>query len=289
MHDRRVHHYRLTLNGRDRDVARLAEELASAGAQPLERGEGMRLLWSTPSAPDALAAMSRRHRRVTLGVEWFESFEDRFAQLVVAAGTATVMDLRRAIEGAEWGQWHDEDGEPLDGALLRAAAERVAAEPVDCGPGCLATGLDSALLAGREMGRLAAAAEADLYGDAPPEEAVAAVARLGATALTICATTRSVSSAELEFERAWRLTKALVSASRDELCDRPGMASWPEWLRVVLGAASDVVDAACHCDALEPNELGMVAYEHLSSPSERLESAAGGLVASCLQALALFA
>jgi hypothetical protein len=80
------------------------------------------------------------------------------------------------------------------------------------------------------------------------------------------------------------LTQSLVHASRDEIAERPGNASWCHWLRLLIGGASNVVDAACMSDYA----TGTVAYELHSTPSEMLELEARALLTSCLQALALF-
>jgi hypothetical protein len=183
----------------------------------------------------------------------------------------------------------DPDGTPLDPAALRAAARRVAARPTDLGPGLAGTSLHDALLLGGAVGALCAAAGDPHAADTPGAQALDATAALAAIALTIAANgSGAACAAELEHERAWRLTRAVAHAGRETRWVAPGDADWPEWLMYLLAGAADVVEdcAACLHQPAAPS-LSIHA-EHQGTDEERLEETAGWLVATCLQTLVLF-
>jgi hypothetical protein len=116
-----------------------------------------------------------------------------------------------------------------------------------------------------------------------------AAAALAATALTIasgCAGAACV--AELEHERAWRLTQAVAHAGCETLWAAPGDADWPEWLMYLLAGAADVVEDCAACLHQPAAPYASIHAEHQGTDAERLEETAGWLVVTCLQTLVLF-
>lgn len=165
------------------------------------------------------------------------------------------------------------DGAPLDAPALRAAARGVAAVAVDASAVLGGSWLGDALLIGPAIGRLCHAAGDPLDDAPPPPAALDALRALAATALTIGAACGApAGAAELERERARRLTSAVTAAGRESLDASPGDADWPEWLLYLLSGAAAVI--ACCASCVE-------ADDHLAQ-------AAGDLVAAALQALVLF-
>jgi hypothetical protein len=317
-----MHHHRLTLNGPSGAVARLADDLAAAGAVAVpvaNDGAPRRLVWPT-RAPATLEQLCGRHRAVVVGVERFELLGDELQRLVLHGREATVLERRRLVPDPELlaaddgcepagsgcppafpgGLCLDEDGAPLDVAALRAAAHRIAALPVDLGPGLAGSSLDDALLLGAALGHLCAAATATdssphPLGDDPrahdvPSPAVlAAVTSLAASALTASAAcTGAACPAELAHERAYRLTASTAAAATERLWARPGAADWPEWLMYLLAGTATVIDDCAACLHQPAPPFLSVHAEHHATDEERLEHAAGRLVSTCLQALVLF-
>jgi hypothetical protein len=319
-----MHHHRLVLNGPAVAVARLADDLRAAGAVAIgpDRAAPARLVWAT-SQPSAVEAFCARHRRVVVGVERFEALGAELERLVVCGRDATLLERRTLATGPEgawaegfddddegehdgsaaallartdretdalarWGLCLEEDGEALDVAALRAAAGRVAAV-VTSGPACAGSALDDALLLGPALGRLCVAAGDPLAGDGPPAAALEAVAALAAVALTVAAGCgEPAGAAELDFERAWRLTQATAHASRETLWARPGDADWPEWLMAVLAEAASVIESAAACLHRPPAPFVSLHTEHFGTVDEQLDHAACALVSTALQVLVLF-
>jgi hypothetical protein len=284
-----MHHYRLTLNGPPRAVDRLASELAAAGA---ESGVREREIFLASEAPVDLAALCRRHRAVAVGVEAFESLREEVVSTVVRGGEATELDrrtlgrelveLREAMVRAVG---HEIPGNVLDGEALRAAARKVARVRVDS---LFSTGIEGMLLLGAALGRLCDHVP-DPFED-PTPEALDAVRELAAVALGAgTAFTAHGTHAEFAFERALRLTRACVYAGCEPLRDEPGRADWLYWITILLGSASLPLDTGAeselNCIATPPD---ISDAEHIPTPAEDCDAALGGLLSTCLQALALF-
>jgi hypothetical protein len=323
-----MHQHRLVLNGPRTAVARLADDLVAAGATALPGADGAppRLVW-TVEDPRALDAVCARHRAVAVGVERFAILGDALERLVVQGREATVLARRPVVlapERATLDGWDgldpppsrlpgglclDEDCLPLARAALDAAARRVAALPVDLGPGLTGSSLDDALLVGAAVGRVCdrattAAQHDDDVGGAPPHVLGAdpraagtpaptvldAIATLAAAALTASAGCAGPACpAELAHERAWRLTEAAAYAALERLWTRPGDADWPEWLMYLLAGAAAVVEDCAVCLHQPVPPAPSVHAEQFGTDEERLQQTAGRLVATCLQALVLFA
>jgi hypothetical protein len=281
-----MHHYRVTVNGPDAAAASLLAELAGVGAPPTMSSDAPCVVIASADGVPCWEELSRRHPDVRLSIEAFEALEDEIVNVVVENGASTLM-ARVGVLPAEFGAYHEEGGTPLDANLLRAAAERVADRRLHCKVGTLSSGLEVALSMGRELGLLCDRVESTALGD-PPADAIDAVVELAAFALWVSASSRSLTRAECEFEHALRLTQSLVHAGRCELWDTPGDASWCEWLGVLIGGASDVVDAACLCDVGPESPTATVSSELHCTPGEGLELEARSLLTSCLQALVLF-
>ena len=286
-----MHHYRVTLNGPDGAVARLARELIDRGA--VAGGGGAdEFVWCMSDGPASVEALSRRHPRVRVGMECFEALGDELLCAVVEGGSSTVLERRALSLDADgpvqqaWGICIDEDGEVLDEARVRSAAAVVAVTEVD--GGSLHDGAASALALGAAFGRLCDVASAHARCEQPTARTLAALRELASLACTVGAARSSMSLAELEFERAWLLTQARVHAASEPLWDEPGRASWHEWLEHLTTSAFAAIAAGFLCAPAAMTEDDAVAEEHVRSPGERLEASAGSLVSTCLQALVLF-
>jgi hypothetical protein len=303
-----MHHHRLVLNGPPAAVARLAGALCDAGAVAVAANAGSppRLIWTTP-APAPLPELCARHPRVVVGAERFASLGDALERLILHGAETTVLQRRVLTPqpGADpdplAGLCLDGDCAPLERAALHAAARRVAARPADLGPGLAGTSLDDALLVGAAVGHVcveattapevpAHALAADPHaGDVAEPAVLDAIATLAATTLTAsAAATGPACSAELEHERAWRLTVATALATSEVLWSRPGDADWPEWLMYVLAGAAGLVEDCAACLHQPPPPYVSVHAEHHATDEERLQHAATRLVATCLQTLVLF-
>lgn len=281
-----MHHYRVNVNGPERAVKAIVAELTSVGARLTEGANARCLVMTSPDGIQTWEALSRRHPQGSLGLECFETFEDELLQLVIENGRVTVM-ARGSVLPEGWGSFHDEDGELLDGGLLRAAAESVAAQRLQHDVGTLSGGLDIALAMGKALGRFCRRVEATVWAG-PPREALDAVIELAVFALWISTCGRSMGVAESQFEQAFRLTQSMVDAGCSEFRDKPGDADWNEWLQVLTGSASDVIDAACHWSYERDTEAHALGGEHSGTPIEQLEGAARSMLTTCLQVLALF-
>lgn len=295
-----MNHHRLVLNGPPEHVDALARALLDAGAEPVPGADPPCLTWATP-APLPLPSLGADHPRVNVGVERFALLGETVESLVLRGGAVTILE-RRPFAPVNDDDPHPlltdatlADCAPLPPPLLHAAAMRVADQSLQLGPNPTSTTLDDALLVGAAIGHVCTAALA-----APLEDVAAgegglplavrdALAALAATAITAAAaTTDPASSGELDFERAHQLTEAHAVAGAERLWSRPGNADWPEWLMyILLGAASVVEDCAVALHQPPPPVFSLHA-EHGATREERLGHATTRLVATCLQALALF-
>jgi hypothetical protein len=295
-----MHHHRLVLNGPPAAVARLADDLRAAGAVPVAPGDASsaRLLWAT-QRPAAVEALCARHRSVIVGLERFETLGEELERLVLHGSEKTVLERRRVLPEAGEQHGHgdddvpglslDDDAVPLDLVALHAAALSVAGVPVDLRPALAGSSLDDALLLGPSIGRLCVAAGDPLAHDPPPAAALDAIRALAALALTIGATCGAPAcAAELDFERAWRLTRATVHASGEILCARPGESDWPEWLVHLLAGAAAVIESCAACLQQPEPPFASLHTEHFRTMDEQLDHAACQLVTAALQALVLF-
>src|SRR4051794_5785779 len=113
-----MHHYRVDLTGPPAAIRAVAAETGRAGA-------GATLVVAREEGIDFWESLSCHHPRVTFGIEWFEAFEDELLRVVIQNGETTVM-ARASVLPSDWGSYHEEDGDPIDDDLLRAAAEWVA-------------------------------------------------------------------------------------------------------------------------------------------------------------------
>jgi hypothetical protein len=315
-----MHHHRLILHGPPSAVTRLANELCTAGAVLLHGPPPRRLVWTTPQR-SALEPLCTRHRGVTVAIERFESLGDELERLVVQGTTATVLERRRLAWAGEavtrddppdpdalrtaallggwptdddldpfvaWGLCLDDDGAPLAPETLRAAALRVAAVPVELGVG-IGLALDDALLLGPALGRLCVVAGDAVDGHDPSGVVLDAIARLASVAVTIGAGRADPGcAAELEYERAWRLTTAVALAGREVFSARPGDADWPEWLMSMISGTASLIES-CAATLGRPGPPDPTVHgEHLDTADEHLVQEAARLAATCLQTLALF-
>ena len=295
-----MHHHRLVLNGPPDHVDTLARALLAEGAERVPGSDPPSLTWATPS-PLPLASLGTDHPRVNVGVERFALLGETAESLVVRGGAVTILE-RRPFAPVNDDDPHPllpdatlADCAPLPPALLRAAATQVADQPLRLGPTPTSTALDDALLVGAAIGNACTAAlGAPLEDVAAGEEGLPlavrdALAVLAAAALTAAAaTTDPATFGELAFERAHQLTEAHAVARAERLWSSPGDADWPEWLMyILLGAASVVEDCAVALHQPPPPVLSLHA-EHGATREERLGHATTRLVATCLQALALF-
>ena len=281
-----MHHYRVNVNGPAPTVGALVAELGRAGARPVEPSRKSCLVMASEDGIETWEALSRRHPAARLGLECFTEFEDDLHHIVIENGQVTVMACDRVLPD-DWGSFHDEDGERLDQDLLRAAAESIAAQRDRHDVGTMADGLDIALTMGKALGRLCGRVEPSVFEN-PPREAVEAITELAVFALFVSASSQSSGAAERDFDHALRLTQSMVHAGRSEFRDKPGDACWSEWLGILIGAASNVIDAACDCRIELESESQAFGSEHYQTAAERLEVEARALLTTCVEALALF-
>jgi hypothetical protein len=314
-----MQHHRLELNGPPDDVAALASALHAAGAQPIPGADPPRLTWTTP-APSPLHGVCARHPRVVVGAERFALLGETLDRVVLRGAEATVLERRPFaphFDGLD-GDGDADDGDPilhglalaedcapLDPDALGVAGRRVAAHPVRLGPGPAGSALDDALLVGAAVGRLCAVATADPRPGDPAAHALSADPRasarpspavltalvdVAAAALTAgAACADPACAAELAYERARHLTEAYAIAAVERLWSRPGDADWPEWLMYTLLGAVAVVEDCATTLHQPPPPLLAVHLEHAATQRERLCHGTTRLVATCLQALVLFA
>ncbi|MCP9491150.1 MAG: hypothetical protein MSC31_14935 [Solirubrobacteraceae bacterium MAG38_C4-C5] len=289
-----VHHLRLSLNAPPAERERLACELEARGATRLQATEPLGLVWSTDGSAPVLEELSAGHPTVVVGVERFESLGDELLRAIVHGGVVTVLERRSILDGPhgegplEWGVCMDEDGELLDGELLRATAELVAAMPAPSSARGSRTPLHGMVELSRALGRLCATTEDPLAPGAPHPATLSALLELANLALTLGAPTASMCAAEARVARAWCLSRACAHAGVETLWDTPGAASWPDWLATLAASASEAIDAGCHHPIDLAPQAVLLASEHWASPQEQFEAAAATLLVSCLQALALF-
>jgi hypothetical protein len=274
-----MHHYRVDLSGPPAAIAKLLAEIG-------QETDGSTLFVARDGGVEFWESLSRCHPKVTFGIESFEAFEDELLHALVHNGETTVM-AREGLLPSDWGSFHDEDGEPIDDGLLRAAAELVHANRLRYDVGTCATGLATALTMGKALGRLCCRVEGTLYDDASPD-ALDAVVELAVFALWTSAVGSSKGAAEREYAHACRLTQSMLHAGMSEYRDEPGDAEWDEWLRCLLGSASDIIDAATHVWIEPETDWHAMGAEHHSTPTELLELSARSLLTTCIQALALF-
>lgn len=280
-----MHHYRVNINGPAAAVAAVTAELARAGAKSCGSPGEQRLVMKSEEGFDSWEALSRRHPRATLGLEWFASFEEELVQAVLENGEVTVM-AHGGVLPDDFGSFHDEDGQPLAEDLLRTAAESIEARRDQCDIR-IADGSHIAVTMGKALGRFCSRVESTA-ADHPSHEALDAVIDLAVMALWTSTSAKPSDPAELEFEHALRLTQSVVHAGRSEFAERPGDACWRQWLLVLVGATGQLVDTACH-EWTEPhNEFHALGAEYCETPSEMLELEARALLTACLETLALF-
>jgi hypothetical protein len=280
-------HYRAHLNGPAASVDAAAAELVTMGAHRIEGPGPSCVTIAGDRGLDEWVALSLRHRGVSFGLECFESFQDELLLTVIADGESTEMS-RRSVLPDDWGSCHDEDGEPLADGVLRAAAEAIAERRLQRdGVSCRGT-LEVALHVASALGRFGRAVEATAFSDEPSRGAVDAVVDLAALALDLSAPGAPECSGWLDFDRALRLTQSQVHAGRSEYRDQPGSACWGEWLQILLGSASGVIDLACEAWPGAGTDARALGTEHYGAPAERAEFATRSLLTTCVEALALF-
>ncbi len=286
-----MHQQRLVLNGPPAAVARLADDLGTAGAVAVAGPTAgpPRLVWRT-AQPASLEALCVHHCEVIVGVERFELLGDELQRLVVRGPETTVLERRPLAGGDELdgmeeagGFGLEGDGAPLAPAVLRAAAGYVLVMPdgLESGPSC--SPVDDAVRVGKAVGRLCST----VIEDGPDVGGDAAIAALAATVLTL-GSAGSACLAERAFEREWRLTQAMARAGREHLWARPGEADWPEWLMDLLTGAAQVMEGCSACLHQPPPPFVSLHTEHFDTEAEQLERAARRLVTTALQALVLF-
>ena len=274
-----MYHYRVELIG---PPSAISKEIVEAG-QPCAEAT---FVVAREEGIDYWETISRRHPRVTFGIEYFEAYEDVLVHAVIRNGETTIM-ARDGVIPSDWGSFHDEDGEPIDGALLRAAAEWVSEQRLRYDAGAHESGLATALTLGKALGRLCCRLEETVSTDGPGD-ALDAVVELAVLALWTSTSGSSISSAERDFQHALRMTQCMMHAGRSEFRCEAAELDWSEWLRWLIGSTSDVIDAATHVWLEPETELHALGAEHYETPIEQLESAARSLLTTCIQALALF-
>jgi hypothetical protein len=274
-----MYHYRVDLTGPPAAARAVAAEIGQAGV-------GTTLIVARDEGIDFWESLSIRHAKVTFGIECFEAFEDELLHAVIQDGETTVM-AREGVLPSDLGSYHEEDGDPIGDDLLRAAAEWIAEQRLRHDVGTLESGLATALTWGEALGRLCSRVERTAYGDASPE-GLDAVVELAVFALWTSTARSNTGPREREYDHALRLTQSMVHAGRSEFWDAPGDADWSEWLQVLIGSASHVIETATHVRIEPENDLHALGSEHYRSPEEHLELATRSLLTTCIQTLAMF-
>jgi hypothetical protein len=293
-----VHHYRVALSGPPAATAAVVAELrqpAAATHLVLAREEGI----------DFWESLSRRHRMVAFGIEYFEELEDELLHVVIHAGETTEMsrtsllpryrvwlddddgDLLDGLsdEAAELIDWFEDDdeGEPMDKDRVRMAANLISAARLRYTPHGCDDGLTTALELGKALGRLCQRTERTAHTE-PSPVALEAVIEMAVYALGTSGSSEP-SAAERDFRQALALTQSTTHAASDRYYHE----AWGDWLRILIGSVSNTIDAATSPlvdgSGLEVHPL---ATEHYSSGCETLDLEARSLLTTCVQALALF-
>ncbi|HEX6457596.1 MAG TPA: hypothetical protein VF032_01660 [Thermoleophilaceae bacterium] len=277
-----MHYHRVHLSGPEAAVEAVGADLVARGGSLLEHGR-LAFLTLADGSGEVWEELSQVHRGAVLGVEGFELFDDEFVQTIVASGVATEM-ARRSVVPEACHSFYDE-GDPLDESLVRTAAELVNGGRLRHELGPVSRGLDVSLEIGAALGRLCAPPASE----GASARAVDGVIELGARALWVSSLKQWSHPAERDFEHALGLTRSVVQVCRSEFFDQPGSADWSEWLQVLIGATSDVLDAATHWWPDMGADARAVGSEHFGTPQEQLEGAAQALLTTCLETLALFA
>lgn len=283
MHDRPVHRFRIDVLGSEAGAAGAA--LEALGALPFGPSDPGCWAWSTDGGWEAIAEFSRTQPSAPLSVQGFQEYRDEIAWASVTDGEVAVVS-RRSVLPSDWGSFHDEDGKPLDREVLAWAGSVIAGSGDEFESSTLFCGLETALVVGAELGRFVSAARDFLADGAPTPRTLEAISRLARIGLQVSLASQPRSKGELSYLLPLRLTQSVVHAGRDEYSDQPGQADWQWWLGILLSSAAGIIDDAHMCDVVPtPSEPPEAETRH---PGEWMELAAGALVTSCVQALALF-
>jgi len=292
-----MHHQDLTLIGPAGHVDALRTAFVAAGGTHVADCDHVHVEWRSEDGPAPVEALAGDHPDVDVRMRRVEDGSDVVQEVTICAGRVVVDRARRIFREADgevscrWGLSFDEDGERLDPVLLRRVADDVLATNHEIGSGRLSSAIFDALLLAEEAGRFARAVDDPLGVDAPSADALGALRRLAAVALTVACASTHHSDAEMRASRTWRMREVLVHAGYEELWSEPGQASWPEWIGYVLTTLTDAIDACLDCGhaPVWVPAGGDEGAHGVSSADRRREAATGGLVSTCVQALALFA
>lgn len=295
-----MHYYRVALSGPPADMAAIAAEVG------LTTGE-THIVVAREEAIEFWESLSRRHRAVAFGIEYFEEFEDELLHVVIRDGETTEMGRESLLpryrvyfdrEDDEPGDefsaddvelfemlGDDDEGEPMDEARVRMAAGLISAARLRHPPQTFENGLAAALMIGRMLGRLCRRTEATAYGQ-PSREAVDAVVEIAVH--TLCMTLPSdLDPPERDFKQALTLTRSAVHAASSPYYHE----TWSDWLRILIGSVGHLLDAATSplIDREDTElEVHSVAVEHYSTAAEALDLEVRSLLTTCIEALALF-
>jgi hypothetical protein len=148
-----MHRFRLVLCGGDRAVARAGSALEESGGLPIGPREPSCWVWAAETGLVAVEELSRVHD-MPVSFEGFRDFQDEIVTGMAVAGETTIHGTRSVLP-EHWGSVHDEDGQSIDPALLEWAGSVIAGRADEPDSSTLFCGLDTALLIGEEIGRLA--------------------------------------------------------------------------------------------------------------------------------------
>lgn len=284
--------HEIELIGEARSVAALRAELVAHEAQHLTGCDRVHLAW-TSERPELLEMLSAAHPDVDVRVRRVATTDE--VREVLLVGGRTVVDRARRVfrdrhgeVSGEWGLCMDEDGDLLDATVLRRVADDVLATEVPVSPARPARGVVDALALLTCAGRLAQASGDPFDARQPTQATLAHVRELASLALSLSCTS-APGATELWSSRSWRLREALVVAGGETLWDVVEGPRWDDWAGRIAEAACSAVEA-CRASSWTPT------YDlpegdpvpHLLQPDGHLVAATGSLVATCLQALALW-
>jgi hypothetical protein len=292
-----MHHQDLTLVGPAGCVDALRAVLVAAGGTHVADCDHVHVEWRSEDGPAPVEALAGGHPDVDVRIRRVEDGSEVVQEVTICAGRVVVDRERRIFRETDgevscrWGLCSDEDGKCLDPVLLRRVADDVLATDHEIGSGRLSAAIFDALLLAEEAGRFARAVDDPLDVDAPSTEALGALRRLAAVALTVASASTHPSDAEMRASPAWRMREVLVHAGYEQLWSEPGHASWPEWIGYVLTTLTKAIDACLDCGhaAVRVPADGAEDARGLCSADRQREAATGGLVSTCVQTLALFA
>ena len=264
-----MYRIRITLSGREEDVARALHAAVAAGGRAFGE-EGRHCTLATPEGLDLIRSLSFEHPAVSWGTESFADYDHELLTCATTAGDTAVL----AREEIALGPFLGDHGAPVPPEALEWAAAQVAAHRDETKSSFFCM-LETTLQAAIELGRFAQVAGDAFEPDEPSADALDAVRRLARLALHVSCVGTSRSRGELDYVFALELTRAVLRAGHATPHADATRASWREWLELLLDCGATIVHAGADPCLGEAGD-------------ELLEWAGRLLLAHCLETLAIF-